>query len=415
MPSLRERLASLQPADATASIAPAPPVTRRPRSNLPIAGLMQGNVIERERGSIFRTSYTVNDLSVAAFDSLLPIHPSFLVNAGGVTPEQICFLDTETTGLAGGTGTLAFLIGIGHFEDGHLHVRQYFMQGPADESVLLELISEELAGCRVLVTFNGRTFDWPLIETRYRMHRREPAKQFDHFDVLHPARRIWRARLGDCSLGNLESQVLLGRRELDVPGYLIPQLYFDYLRDGDARRLLPIFAHNRQDIVSMTRLSMILLAAAHEPARLVNANDRAGMGLLLLARGDIGTAISVLQDVLAEGRLSEQVERRVVQELTLTLKRMGRAGEALPHWRRMCDHATAGGPLDLFPFEELAKYYEHQAGDIEAATRIVRRAVRLLEFSGSQLGRDSLIHRLRRLERKRIATYLDDESTVWID
>lgn len=341
--------------------------------------------------------------------------PCFRIDCGGVAPEEICFLDTETTGLAGGTGTFAFLIGIGRFEGRHLQVRQYFMQGPADEGALLELLDEELASCRLLVTFNGRTFDWPLIETRYRIHRKEPAGPFDHFDVLHPARRVWRARLGDCSLGNLEARVLQGYRQLDVPGFLIPQLYFDYLRDGDARRLLPIFAHNRQDIISMTSLSMILLAAAREPDALADPTDRAGMGLLLLARGDVETAVAVLRGVLSDGNLPLEVERRVSLELTSALKRMGRAVDALPYWRRMCEHAQRRRPPDLFPFEELAKYYEHQARDFDAAIQVVERARRLLELSGASYDLASLTHRLRRLERKRIARRHRVESAIQND
>lgn len=409
MRSLRERLAALQPAD---SATVAPPTTSRATSAIPITELTSGTVIERASGAIFRTSHVAHELPLTRFQPLLPIPSCFRIDCGGIAPEEICFLDTETTGLAGGAGTFAFLVGIGRFEDGYLQVRQYFMRGPADERALLELLDEELGGCRLLVTFNGRTFDWPLIETRYRIHRKEPAGPFEHFDVLHPARRVWRARLGDCSLGNLEARVLQGYRQLDVPGFLIPQLYFDFLRDGDASRLLPIFSHNRQDIISMTSLSMILLAAAREPNTLLDPSDRAGMGLLLLTRGDLEPAITVLHDVLEEGNVPPDVERRVALELTSALKRIGRAGDALPYWRRMCEHAQRSRPPDLFPFEELAKYYEHQARDFDAAIQVVERARRLLELSGSSYDRESLAHRLRRLERKRFARRLSVESAV---
>ncbi|HLI51720.1 MAG TPA: ribonuclease H-like domain-containing protein [Thermomicrobiaceae bacterium] len=377
--------------------------------------MLDGVLLEGQAGSIFRTNHLVRDLPVERLRRLLPLHPCFQIESEGINPEEVCFLDTETTGLAGGTGTMAFLIGIGRFEDGCLQVRQYFMQGPADEVTLLDLLDEELSRCRLLVTFNGRTFDWPLIETRYRIHRRNPSGPFNHFDVLHPARRVWRARLGDCSLGNLETCILGGHRRFDVPGFLIPQLYFDYLRDGDARRLLPVFAHNRADIISMTQLALILLAATRTPGTLVNPEDRAGLGLLLLARGNLDTGIAVLEEVLSASDLSADIERRVAQELTVSLKRLGRTRDALPYWRRMCEHAAGSRPLDLFPFEELAKYYEHQARDIEAAIQVVERALRLLELSGSRLGRDALNHRLLRLERKRIASRLGAEASLSSD
>ena len=200
---------------------------------------------------------TVSDLAVASCardDSL-----------AGFDFRQAAFIDTETSGLAGGAGTIAFQVGLGTFEpdaggDPSYVVRQVFMRNPAEEGALLHVVTTVLARCTGLVSFNGRAFDVPLLENRFVMqHEPSPLQGLPHLDLLPPARRRWRQRLPSCALGALEQDVLNFRRsEDDVPGWLIPTLYQQYTRGGDSAPMARVFYHNRQDIVSMVPLAAIL-------------------------------------------------------------------------------------------------------------------------------------------------------------
>lgn len=395
--TLRERLAALQPS-------PASPKPRR-AAGVGIEAVEPGTLLGSPRGEFFVVERFYDDPSLHALQQRCPIQPTtYLPDAGPVEAEEIAFLDTETTGLAGGTGTHVFLVGLGFFRDDRFVLRQFFMRHPGEEVAMLDALQETLARFRMLVTFNGRSFDWPLIETRFLIHGYRPRFDFEHFDVLHPARRVWKHRLDSCSLGSLEASLFGVIRTEDVPGFLIPQLYFDYLRDGDARRLRPVFAHNREDIVTMARLTDLLLRAAEQPvSSLPHPADRAGLGMLLLSRGDTLRGIETLMDALAHDDLDPALRRRSEVELSRWLKRVGRSPEAVPLWLAMCERAARRRPLDLYPFEELAKYYEHVARDLAQAEQVVERALRLIELRGEQEGRAGLIRRLARIRQKRSA------------
>ena len=170
-------------------------------------------------------------------------------------PESLVFLDTETSGLAGGTGTFAFLVGVGRYTPGGFHLAQFFMRDPIEEPALLLALEEFLAPCRTVVSFNGKAFDVPLLDTRYILQGwKSPFKDFSHIDLLHLARRLWRDRLPSRTLANLEVQILhANRTDEEIPGWMIPQIYFDYLRDGDARPLLRVFYHNAMDVAWAAR------------------------------------------------------------------------------------------------------------------------------------------------------------------
>ncbi|ACZ39097.1 ribonuclease H-like domain-containing protein [Sphaerobacter thermophilus] len=395
MRSLRERLAALQPS-------PARPARPRP-AGVPIDAVVPGRYLPGPVGEVFVAEWAREEDDVRRLLEHAPLAPSlFVPGAPTVHPEEIVFLDTETTGLAGGAGTHVFLVGLGHFEAGRLVVRQFFMRGPSEEPALLDALREALAPFRMLVSFNGRAFDWPLIEGRFIIHGYRPRFDFAHLDILHPARRVWRHRLASCTLSNLEASLFGVRRSEDVPGWLIPQMYFDYLRDGDARRLRPVFAHNHEDIATLVRLTDLLIRATAAPESVLDhPADRAGLALLLLNRGELMRGIDLLADALEDAdQIDPALRRRAEVELSRWLKRLDRTPEAVPLWRKMCDRAARRRPLDLYPFEELAKYYEHQARDLVAAEAVVERALRLLDLHGEYHGRSSLLHRLERIRRK---------------
>jgi hypothetical protein len=266
---------------------------------------------------------------------------------------------------------------------------------------MLEELRQLLSAFPVLVTFNGKSFDWPLLDTRFLMHGYRLDFRFAHLDLLHPARRIWKHRLPSCSLTSLEQELYGIQRRGDVPGYLIPQLYFDYLRDGDARRLRSVFTHNRADIVTLASLLETLLQAEHEPERaLIHAEDRLGLALAFLTAGETERAGRLLSDVLSLDHLDPALRVRGQKELWLILRRSGRSHEGIALLEAMCAEATRNRPLDLFPFLELAKYFEHVTRDLRAAERVVERAIRIVEFAGRRSERADLVYRLNRIQRK---------------
>ena len=203
---------------------------------------------------------------------------------------QALFIDTETTGLAGGTGTYAFLIGCGWLEDGALRVEQYFMRDHADEPAMMAHLARLISRFDWTVSFNGKSFDLPLLRTRFIMNRTRTALDaLGALDLLHAARRLWRHQLPRRDLGTLEREILGVQRELDVPSHEIPDIYFRYLRTGDASELVPVMAHNRQDMVSMAAL----LARACDACNgwrspNVPAGPGAGRGAVLRARRGYG-------------------------------------------------------------------------------------------------------------------------------
>src|SRR6266851_10308629 len=215
--------------------------------------------------------------------------------AAAADPEKWLFLDTETTGLAGGTGTYAFLVGIAWWDSGGLQVEQFFMRDLDEEHSLLLELSERMKKRPVLVTFNGKSFDWPLLESRFTMTRSIPAFSPKlHLDLLHPARQLWRLRLGSVRLKDLERHILGGddrsldwSRHDDIDSSLIPQMYFDYLRGGAAEPLVGIFRHNQMDLRGLAALAgtiLALLDCGNGIASAAHAETRDPIELLGLSR-----------------------------------------------------------------------------------------------------------------------------------
>ncbi|MGE5325742.1 MAG: ribonuclease H-like domain-containing protein, partial [Deltaproteobacteria bacterium] len=193
----------------------------------------------------------IGDISTAELASL----GIFLAESTLPEAAKLAYLDTETTGLAGGTGTCAFLIGVGIVEGRQFAVRQFFLRDYPEEKAVLAALAEMLEPFAGVVTFNGKTFDLPLLETRYALARmKSPFARLVHLDLLHPARRLWKLRLDSCKLTHLEKHILGIERQGDVDGAEIPAIYFDYLRTGEARGLQPVFYHNALDIMTLTAL-----------------------------------------------------------------------------------------------------------------------------------------------------------------
>jgi hypothetical protein len=289
--------------------------------------------------------------------------------------ESYAFLDTETSGLAGGTGTYAFLVGVGRFMEGAFHLEQFFMRDPAEETGMLEALAEFLAPTQALVTFNGKAFDAPLLTTRYSLHNIPlPFLDYAHLDLLPLARRLWRDRLPSRALKYLEENVLSAPRTVDeVPGYEIPYLYFDYLRSRDARPLKGVFYHNAMDVVAMAAL------LSHVTEMLANPLGEAvkhGLDVVALAKlyEDLGqweTAARLFERGL-EMELPEADFWLAIQRLARLQKRRGDLEAAVGMWER----AAVQG--HVYAHVELAKYHEHQRRDYAEALKWTQRAAELV-------------------------------------
>jgi hypothetical protein len=314
---------------------------------------------------------------------------------GPVEPDGILFLDTETTGLAGGTGTYAFLVGAARLEGEGLVLSQYFMRDLDEEPALLAALAPLLQRASAVVTFNGSAFDVPLLETRFVLQRRRWPEAMAQVDLMHPARRVWSGALDDCRLATLERRVLGVEREHDVPGALIPQIYFEFLRRRTARPLGRVLAHNRQDVLALAGLLGWFAEALAGGRPDLRPAELAGLGRLW-ERADGERACACYVDALAGG-LDDEAAHAVRLRLAGWEKRRARWDAARALWRRV---AEAPG-FDLRPWEELAKFHEHRVRDLEAARVVVVTALRRAEHAGASARvLELLAYRLARLERR---------------
>ncbi|NOZ29364.1 MAG: tetratricopeptide repeat protein [Chloroflexi bacterium] len=318
--------------------------------------------------------------------------------------RSAAFIDTETTGLSGGTGTLVFMVGVGRFEGDHFVVRQFFMRRPDEERALLDQVLDAMADAAAMVTFNGRSFDLPLLTTRFRLARLEMSLiGVPHFDLLTAARRVWRRRLNSCTLTNLEREVLRFSRSVDdVPGWLIPTLYQRYLWEGEVTPMARVFYHNREDVLSMVALATILCRACSVPEEddALHPIDYTALGWALERAGDWPQAERAYRRALADP-LPDDVRDYALARLGTLLKRQGRRREAAELWQEWINRAPGD---DVTPFVELAKHYEWHERDLETALMWSQWARRIVEGWPPGYRRDATLgeldHRIGRLRRK---------------
>ncbi len=319
-------------------------------------------------------------------------------------PEKWLFLDTETTGLAGGTGTYAFLIGLAWWDACGLQVEQLFMRDFAEEHSLLHELSHRIAERPVVVTFNGKSFDWPLLENRFTMTRSIAVpKLAAHLDLLHPARALWKLRLGSVRLVELERHVIdaprLGwHRENDVASALIPQYYFDYLRGGPAEPLAGVVRHNQMDLRGLAALFCKvneLLSAAPNAANEIESLDLFGLSRFLQRRGDPDRAHSACAQALAMG-LPAEFRPKARRDLALMAKRRGEHARAAEIWQQIVADLHDG----IHACEQLAIYYERHARDLAKAAEFAQLAIAKLLRERANSRDPLLTARFARLEKK---------------
>jgi hypothetical protein len=321
-------------------------------------------------------------------------------------PGQWLFLDTETTGLAGGTGTYAFLVGLAWWEKESFVIEQYFMRDHSEEPSMLHEILGHFSPKPVLVTFNGKSFDWPLLQTRFQMRRLGAAQApLVHLDFLHPARQLWRLRLESVSLAQLERHILQLDRGQDIPSETIPQRYFDFLRGSPPEAMAEVFRHNQMDLCGLASLALHITHILADPEKCDGcAEDFFGISRLLHRRGEERLAGQMYQRALIGG-LPKGAEQVAQRELALLAKRGRNFELSNALWEKLLGSSAEG----LRAYEQLAIYYEHHARLPQRAAVLVREALTRLQealHSGSipsnryMQWHASFRHRLDRLMAK---------------
>ena len=314
------------------------------------------------------------------------------------------FFDLETTGLSGGAGTQAFLVGCGWFDDdGGFTTRQYLLARYSDERAMLAAVADDFGRAGALVSFNGKSFDAPVLETRYLFHRLEwTAARQPHIDVLHPARRFWKE--DDCSLVVLEQQVLGASRKDDVPGFEIPARYFQFVRSGDPKPLAGVLEHNRLDLISLAGLtSRLLEIVCGGPDYAENAREALALGhVYARARADeraIGAyERAVTLSATSRSRRAALVTADALRALAVAYRRARRFDEAARCWSALIESGCSSG-VEREAIEALAIHHEHRRRDLESARLF---ALKNLAGLGAARERwtDTAQRRLARIERK---------------
>lgn len=274
---------------------------------------------------------------------------------------------------------------------------------------MLAALAELLKPFEGIVTFNGKTFDLPLLETRYALARmKSPFARLLHLDLLHPARRLWKLRLSSCKLGHLESEVLGVHREGDVDGSEIPGIYFDYLRTGNARGLQPVFYHNALDIVSLAGLTVEMadIIADHLPANqdahrrrrvaVTSSIDLFSLSRIFERSGAAELSVATCRQALQAG-LPQSIETQALWQLASQHKRRGEYERAVEIWFEV---ARREEPCAIRAFEELAIHYEHRMRDAETALDYTERAMGRLLSAPRSGEHDKFSHRRKRLQKK---------------
>lgn len=417
MPTLSDKLKSLGVKVGTADIQPKTGSQasdlRQPPDNLEV--VLHGRRLETHIGETFIVEQILPVGSPYGGSLLQLIAPLDAISiwVGDerlryMPPQGFAFLDTETTGLSGGAGTYAFLIGVGKYEGDNFHLAQFFMRDPSEEPAQLAALEEFLSPCQALVSYNGKAFDIPLLVARYITHGLQiPFRDYAHVDLLHLSRRLWRDRLPSRTLGNVEAQILRAiRTEQDVPGWMIPQMYFDYLHSGDAEPMRGVFYHNAMDVISLAVLLNHTAGLVSDP---LHGEIEHGVDLIALARlhedmGNLDLASRLYSHGLhhldvQEQRMPEDVYLQGVARLAAIHKRSENLQAAIGLWEEAAQHRHIPSHI------ELAKAYEHRLRDYQLAIYWTRTAIELVSSPGfsryeHKLWMAELEHRLERLMRK---------------
>jgi uncharacterized protein YprB with RNaseH-like and TPR domain len=401
MSPLSDRLKSLGVRLGTDGIKAPPPSKRTP-----IEKVLDGSFVKTIYGECYKVEqffpaeYSHGNAHLHAMPPVRRLAEwARLADALDPEADDFVFLDTETTGLSGGTGTFVFLVGIGRPVEGGFKLSQFFLRNPSEEQAMLAALEEALGNLNAVVSYNGKAFDLPMLRSRYTLNRMSfPLADTPHFDLLPLARRLWRDRLPSRTLGEVERQILgMGRTQEEVPGYLVPQIYVDYLKSGDARPLAGVFYHNAMDVLSLAGLFTHTAALLDDP---LGFDELPGLDLVALAR--LFEELEHYEDAVAlyERGLGRDIPEehfwKTVERYALLYKRRGEWEKAVALWEKAAEHG------DVYACIEMAKYYEHRVGDYQKALTVTTIAMERIEIMGGTTYQMKIMtkethHRLERL------------------
>ena len=315
-----------------------------------------------------------------------------------VSRDSLIFLDTETTGIQGGTGMVPFLVGLGYFEGDDFHMLQYFIRDFDEEPSMLLAIENLLHRFKMVVTYNGSSFDVPLLETRFTLARlNSPFEDMAHLDLLPGARRLWRQGHGSCRLAALESKIVSFLRGHDIPGGMIPQTYFEFLQGRGSTAMNAVLKHNIHDVLSLAALTVCACdRVVREPAALDSPLDLYSLARILENTPEWKCAMDLYEMALC-GELPEAVLLKARENLAVLSRRAGNHSRALA----LCEELVSDSAFSIVGHEGAAIHYERVAGDVGRALEVVERALsRLGEDGGSRRWHASLSARRERLRQK---------------
>jgi uncharacterized protein YprB with RNaseH-like and TPR domain len=376
-----------------------------------LAEQLGGEIVRTAEGNYlnligeYRADFVHGDSSVS---SVLESYPTFKVECfepllvdQQLKLDEVLFIDAETTGLSAATGTVAFLVGVGFVRDDQFVVQQFFLPDYPDEAAQLEAIAELVGEYTAVCSFNGKCFDLPLLETRYIMQRRQsPFGEMLHLDLLHSSRRFWRQRLPDVTLQTLEKHLLGLYRHGDTPGYMIPQLYFDFLRDGRAEPLHGVFLHNQLDIVSLLFLLVVTQRYLDqaESYDFYSPEEALSLSCFYLKQGRLKQSCRVAAAQFGASKLDES-GAALGLHLSRLQKRLALYDDALATYRKLSGHR---GEMRLLALEGAAKLLEHQYADLDGASRTVLAAQEYLDSPLAEIPYDRVLFWHESFGRRRL-------------
>jgi uncharacterized protein YprB with RNaseH-like and TPR domain len=365
-----------------------PPLQPRPKETdvEAVASILGGEVVENESGNFIRFRHTIplssrhgqielsctNEINgqTLAILSKKSVHETFDLSTA-------LYIDTETTGLAGGTGTYVFLIGAGYIRENDFIIEQLFLPRLACEQAMLEYLSELISNHKGVVSFNGKSFDVPLLATRFIANRLQTTLDMhEHLDLLHAARRIWKSDFGDCRLGTLEASLMGFERFEDIPGEEIPYIYMEFLRYGKTERLTPVLQHNKLDILSLLALVILLSEKIdHAECESLPAKQAGRLAKLHEQTKSFAKASEIFVYLGEQKNLGDNEKVEYLLSYGRVQKKRGCFDEAIATWKQ----ATGYGSLAIEAYVELAKYYEHREKSPAEALHFTQKAISIIE------------------------------------
>lgn len=402
--SLSDRLKSLGVQMGAQNLKPRPEPSR-----FPIEDVIEGVEIDTPLGAVYQITQDLDihyQHGLVHFDSPLNLET---LREWGKTPsektgsvDQLLFLDTETTGLAGGAGSFAFLVGLGIWNAQGFRLVQLFMRHPAEEPAMLAVLGRIVNSYQTVVTFNGKSFDIPLLNSRHLINSMPTSfSEMAHLDLLPLARKLWRNRLPSRALGDLERDILgVSRSGEEIPGWMVPQMYVEYLQTGDARPMKGVLYHNAMDILS---LAALLHYDAHLLDNPQSLQPDQGLDLVAVARiyeemGDIEKSVNLYEAGLDAG-LPRPIFIQTLHRYAAIYRKQGKWSEAVALWERAAQFQ------DLPAAVELAKFHEHRNSSSRTALDWTELAIGWLPLlplrpSERRYWQEELLHRQSRLRRK---------------